>query len=121
MSTTLQERDAHIIVGDFSADLAVKILCEAFKKGMHGSQYVWILPGYHQPNWWLENDETNCTLAEIESVLQGHFAVEFAPQRFDPNDWLTSNKVKFLFKRDTRSHVVPLPSLDGAPGGEGTH
>lgn len=63
---------------------------------MYGINYVWILHGYHQNNWWKYVENTNCSVEEIESVLQGHFALAFAPQRPDSNKAITSNKVVIL-------------------------
>uniref|UniRef100_A0A914DKM6 Gamma-aminobutyric acid type B receptor subunit 2 n=1 Tax=Acrobeloides nanus TaxID=290746 RepID=A0A914DKM6_9BILA len=77
----LKRRDAHIIIGDFSPSFAVKILCEAHSKEMYGTNYVWILPGYHEDKWWKNVEETNCTQSDLEEVLKWHFALEFAPER----------------------------------------
>ncbi|VDK40644.1 unnamed protein product [Gongylonema pulchrum] len=64
--------------------LAVRILCEAFQKGIYGENYAWILPGYHRSNWWRDTSEVNCTVEQLAEVVEGHFAVEFSPysQRF---------------------------------------
>uniref|UniRef100_A0AC34QA04 G-protein coupled receptors family 3 profile domain-containing protein n=1 Tax=Panagrolaimus sp. JU765 TaxID=591449 RepID=A0AC34QA04_9BILA len=99
----LKRRDARIIIGDFSPDLAVKILCEAYQKEMFGPNYVWILHGYHQDNWWKFTEKTNCSNDEIEDVLQGHFALKFAAQRPDVNKLIISNKTVRQIKEELKS------------------
>ncbi|KAL6438373.1 hypothetical protein ACFW04_004488 [Cataglyphis niger] len=42
---TLKELDTRIIIGSFSPKLARRVFCEAWKLGMHGGDYAWILPG----------------------------------------------------------------------------
>ncbi|XP_032666047.1 uncharacterized protein LOC116841788 isoform X2 [Odontomachus brunneus] len=41
---TLKELDTRIIIGSFSTQLAQRVFCEAWKLGMHGGDYAWILP-----------------------------------------------------------------------------
>ena len=98
----LKKRDARIIIGDFSPDLAVKILCEAYKKEMFGHNYVWILYGYHKDSWWNHTEGTNCTASEIEEVLQGHFALQFAAQRPNLNTPIISNKTVTQIKEELK-------------------
>uniref|UniRef100_A0A8R1TKA2 Gamma-aminobutyric acid type B receptor subunit 2 n=3 Tax=Onchocerca TaxID=6281 RepID=A0A8R1TKA2_ONCVO len=75
----LKKRDARILIGDFEESLAVRILCEAYQKGMYGENYAWILPGYHKSDWWHNLTDVNCTIEELEQVIENHFAVEFSP------------------------------------------
>ncbi|KAI1715550.1 7 transmembrane sweet-taste receptor of 3 GCPR domain-containing protein [Ditylenchus destructor] len=89
----LKQRDVHIIVGDFSPLLALHILCSAHMKQMFGPNYLWILPGYHRSDWWLEPERrTNCTQQQIDQVLEGHFALEFAPMRGFTNERLVADR-----------------------------
>uniref|UniRef100_A0AC34EZB1 G-protein coupled receptors family 3 profile domain-containing protein n=1 Tax=Panagrolaimus sp. ES5 TaxID=591445 RepID=A0AC34EZB1_9BILA len=99
----LKRRDARIIIADFSPDLAIKTFCEAYQREMYGLNYVWILHGYHQNNWWKYTESTNCTVEEIEKVLQGHFALAFAPQRPDSNKAITSNKTVKEIKEELKA------------------
>ncbi|CAD5225565.1 unnamed protein product [Bursaphelenchus xylophilus] len=87
----LKSRDAHIIVADMETELALHVLCEAYSKDMFGVDYLWVLPGYHQNNWWMDVSETNCTLEQMEKVLEYHLSVEFAPQRVNTEDVIISN------------------------------
>uniref|UniRef100_A0AC35TLT2 G_PROTEIN_RECEP_F3_4 domain-containing protein n=1 Tax=Rhabditophanes sp. KR3021 TaxID=114890 RepID=A0AC35TLT2_9BILA len=97
----LKTRDARVIIGDFDQTLGLKIICEAYTKGMYGSGYVWILQGYHNNTWWDVNQEdSNCTRSQILSVLEGHFSVEFARQRPDKKTKLVSGYTVKQVERD---------------------
>lgn len=88
---------------------------------MYGSDYLWVLPGYHQVDWWrnvkmtnfqtilstsdnmnsnerAETQQHSCTNEQLNEVLQGHFALEFAPLREYSNQLLVSNRVMFFLK-----------------------
>lgn len=60
---------------------------------MYGGNYVWVLPGYHEDDWWKNVSGTNCTQSDLEEVLQGHFALEFAPERPNIDMRAVGNKV----------------------------
>lgn len=60
---------------------------------MYGTNYVWILPGYHEDKWWKNVEETNCTQSDLEEVLKWHFALEFAPERPNIEMPVVGNKV----------------------------
>ncbi len=75
-----------VLIGDFEAEFAVQVLCEAFHRLMFGDNYVWILPGYHDHRWWMNSSATNCTDYELKQVIDGHFATEFATHRTDRMD-----------------------------------
>ncbi|MFH4973683.1 hypothetical protein AB6A40_000392 [Gnathostoma spinigerum] len=74
----LKKRDVRIMVGDFDETLAIRILCEAYERGMYGDNYVWILPSYHQNNWWTNVSGTSCTISQMREALAGHFAIGFS-------------------------------------------
>lgn len=62
---------------------------------MYGSNYLWILPGYHKPDWWKSEalQKTNCTKEQMEEVLDEHLAIEFVSTRPYSKERLISNKV----------------------------
>ncbi|KAI5642744.1 receptor family ligand binding region domain-containing protein [Phthorimaea operculella] len=41
----LKESDTRIIIGSFSQEMIPKIFCEAFKLGMFGAEYAWLVAG----------------------------------------------------------------------------
>ncbi|XP_052271662.1 gamma-aminobutyric acid type B receptor subunit 2-like [Dreissena polymorpha] len=69
--TTIKNFDARIIFGSLSSYVANYIFCEAFKQGLYGQRYVWILTGLESG---LDLFRTNdCTLEEVEIAAHGHF------------------------------------------------
>lgn len=84
----LKSRDVHILVVDVAEDLAAYVLCEAYHRQMYGEGYLWILPGYHSTAW-MGVTSANCSAEEMNLVLEGHFAVEFA-----------------LVRKDNHTHVI---------------
>jgi len=79
----------HIIVADLSQPLALRVLCAAYSRQLFGTDFVWILPGFQaapngsvRPQWWRDGDLlTNCSLAQLGQVLEGHFALDQALMR----------------------------------------
>ncbi|XP_041352652.1 gamma-aminobutyric acid type B receptor subunit 1-like isoform X2 [Gigantopelta aegis] len=69
----LKETDSRIIIGGLYEKQARKVLCEAFKIRFGGSKIVWLLPGYNK--FWWKKDDTDCSAAEILSVLGNSFSM----------------------------------------------
>ncbi|XP_046738327.1 uncharacterized protein LOC124406781 isoform X2 [Diprion similis] len=73
---TLKELDTRIIIASFSPVLAPRVFCEAWKLGMHGGDYAWILPGDAVDlsgvtgEWWHTRPE-DCSSSELASTLDG--------------------------------------------------
>ncbi|XP_076629216.1 gamma-aminobutyric acid type B receptor subunit 3 [Colletes latitarsis] len=78
---TLKELDTRIIIGSFSPRLASRVFCEAWKLGMHGGDYAWILPGDMidlsgmTGNWWHSEPE-ECTRSQLSQTLDGLIIVQ---------------------------------------------
>nr|QAB04952.1 GABAB-R1-d [Nematostella vectensis] len=74
----IKDQDARIIIGMFYEDAARRVFCEAYKLGMYGSQYVWILLDWadnHQ--WWLTpDDDVDCTADQMASAVTGYFSID---------------------------------------------
>ena len=43
---------------------------------MYGAKYVWFLLGWYQQRWWEDKNDTDCTPAQLEKVVEGYFAVD---------------------------------------------
>ncbi|KYM91462.1 Gamma-aminobutyric acid type B receptor subunit 2 [Atta colombica] len=77
---TLKELDTRIIIGSFSPQLAQRVFCEAWKLGMHGGDYAWILPGETidslgiTGNWWKVGGE--CSPSQLSQTLDGLIIVK---------------------------------------------
>ena len=53
---------------------------KAFKEGMYGEHYVWILlDWYDNKQWWLINDnQVDCTPEQMDKAVKGYFSIESA-------------------------------------------
>ncbi|XP_023290451.1 gamma-aminobutyric acid type B receptor subunit 1 [Orussus abietinus] len=73
---TLKDLDTRIIIGSFSPRLAPRVFCEAWKLGMHGGDYAWILPGDTidlsgtTGDWWHTGPE-DCSPSQLAQTLDG--------------------------------------------------
>lgn len=68
----LIDKDSRIILGNFNESWARKIFCDAYKKGVHGPKFQWIIVGMYEDEWWLKGlDDTECTAAEMAHALVG--------------------------------------------------
>ncbi|XP_038057134.1 gamma-aminobutyric acid type B receptor subunit 2-like [Patiria miniata] len=72
-----EEKDVRIIVGNFYEFLAKKVFCEAYRSGLYGPKYVWMIFGHYEPNWWLEGDLYGCTKEEMSAAVEGAISVGF--------------------------------------------
>ncbi|XP_011878482.1 PREDICTED: uncharacterized protein LOC105567863 [Vollenhovia emeryi] len=81
---TLKELDTRIIIGSFSPRLAQRVLCEAWKLGMHGGDYAWILPGETidslgiTGDWW-HVGVGECSPSQLSQTLDGLIIVKSHP------------------------------------------
>ncbi|XP_077867202.1 gamma-aminobutyric acid type B receptor subunit 2-like [Saccoglossus kowalevskii] len=67
----LKEEDARIIVVHSYEDHARALFCEAYRQGMYGATYAWLIPGWYSDDWWkTEDSHINCTLDEMKKVLE---------------------------------------------------
>ncbi|XP_029159331.1 gamma-aminobutyric acid type B receptor subunit 2 isoform X2 [Nylanderia fulva] len=74
---TLKELDTRIIIGSFSPQLAQRVFCEAWKLGMHGGDYAWILPGETvdlTSDWHANVGE--CSSSQLSQTLDGLIIVK---------------------------------------------
>ena len=56
------------------------VLCAAFRGGMYGPEFGWIVPGHLAVNWWIPipaKDTHDCTAEELTLAASGYFATEF--------------------------------------------
>ncbi|XP_077865360.1 gamma-aminobutyric acid type B receptor subunit 2-like [Saccoglossus kowalevskii] len=81
----LKNHDARILFILGYSDQAVKFLCSAYKHGLYGDKYVWIMPGWYYPNWWksLAEDLTDCTPEQLDLAVEGHLGIEVYPVTTD--------------------------------------
>ncbi|XP_054265388.1 gamma-aminobutyric acid type B receptor subunit 2-like [Macrosteles quadrilineatus] len=67
----LKELDTRIIIGSFSHRVAPKIFCEAYRLGMFGADYVWMLHGDTDSGqqWW--RNQTMCPARNMAAAVEG--------------------------------------------------
>lgn len=75
----IKEKDARIIIGSFYEKQARQVFCEAFKQGMYGKRYVWIIIGWYDDSWWerdLETEGVSCDVREMRMAVDGYLATD---------------------------------------------
>uniref|UniRef100_A0A5S6R1T9 Gamma-aminobutyric acid type B receptor subunit 2 n=1 Tax=Trichuris muris TaxID=70415 RepID=A0A5S6R1T9_TRIMR len=80
----LKAKDARIIVGEFNSTFASSVFCQAYRAKLYGANYVWIVTGFHEEQWWQRPAKhLSCSRAQLLAALQGHFALQFSIIRSD--------------------------------------
>ncbi|RWS22284.1 GABA receptor subunit B2-like protein, partial [Leptotrombidium deliense] len=75
-----KESDVRIILGNFNEEWARYIFCQAYKLGITGRKYQWILAGEYRERWWNKKDASmNCTHSELMTALEGYIATDVLP------------------------------------------
>lgn len=47
---------------------------QAYHVGLYGAKIVWIFPGWYSTKFWtVESDDSNCTVSQMEQVVEGAF------------------------------------------------
>lgn len=75
----IKEKDARIIIGSFYEKQARQVFCEAFKQGMYGKRYVWIIIGWYDDKWWeadLDKEHITCDAREMGMAVDGYLATD---------------------------------------------
>ncbi|KAK2573860.1 Gamma-aminobutyric acid type B receptor subunit 2 [Acropora cervicornis] len=75
----IKEKDARIIIGSFYETQARQVFCEAFKQGIYGKRYVWIIIGWYDDSWWerdLETEGVSCDVREMRMAVDGYLATD---------------------------------------------
>ncbi|XP_028407401.1 gamma-aminobutyric acid type B receptor subunit 2-like isoform X2 [Dendronephthya gigantea] len=90
----LQKLDARIIIGEFSIDRAAEVFCEAYKLGMYGPKYVWILAATSTGAWIFTNDvdtfskhhmNIDCNISQVAKAAEGFITISQVDIRQDDN------------------------------------
>ncbi|KAK9307833.1 hypothetical protein QLX08_001913 [Tetragonisca angustula] len=118
---TLKELDTRIIIGSFSPELTPYVFCEAWKLGMHGGDYAWILPGdtidpsgTEDEKWHLEPEE--CTPSQLSQAQNGLIIVRSLDSALEneiSSSGLTSNQfTKELARRGVTDNSFARQTYD---------
>ncbi|XP_072758771.1 gamma-aminobutyric acid type B receptor subunit 2 isoform X2 [Anoplolepis gracilipes] len=74
----LKEKDVRILLGNFNEAWARRIFCEAYKFGLYGRKYQWVIIGTYTREWWLRPDG-GCDPAELSEALHGVILTDLLP------------------------------------------
>ncbi|XP_050524506.1 gamma-aminobutyric acid type B receptor subunit 2 [Daktulosphaira vitifoliae] len=74
----LREKDIRIILGNFNETWAKKIFCEAYRVGMVGGKYQWLIMGTYGPKWWNEI-KSPCPVPHLLAALDGCILTDYLP------------------------------------------
>ncbi|XP_034181668.2 gamma-aminobutyric acid type B receptor subunit 2 isoform X1 [Osmia lignaria lignaria] len=74
----LKEKDVRIILGNFNEVWARRIFCEAYKFGMFGRKYQWVIMGTYGEKWWLRSGG-GCDPSELSEALHGAILTDLLP------------------------------------------
>ncbi|XP_071809085.1 gamma-aminobutyric acid type B receptor subunit 2-like [Asterias amurensis] len=77
----LKDKDVRIIVGNFYESTARKVFCAAFRLGLYGPKYQWILIGYYTPRWWGKgspSEHFGCNSSQIRESAEGYMTVTWS-------------------------------------------
>ncbi|UJR15409.1 hypothetical protein I4U23_002356 [Adineta vaga] len=106
----LQKNNIRIILGNFNSTMAVRIFCEAFRYNLYGARFQWIIVGYYESDWWLNNPGP-CNTSEILQAFNGTLQTRVAKLGYDTKRRtmadLTLEQFKFdLTTLDTSDYFV---------------
>ncbi|XP_029170318.1 gamma-aminobutyric acid type B receptor subunit 2, partial [Nylanderia fulva] len=73
-----KEKDVRILLGNFNEAWARRIFCEAYRFGMYGRKYQWVIIGTYTREWWLRPDG-GCDPAELSEALHGVILADLLP------------------------------------------
>ncbi|XP_022240453.1 gamma-aminobutyric acid type B receptor subunit 2-like [Limulus polyphemus] len=82
----LKEKDVRIILGNFDQSWAGQIFCEAYRVGLYGRKYQWIIVGMYDDYWWRNTgNNITCDKFELQEALEGYIATDVLPLSTDGN------------------------------------
>ena len=72
------------------------IFDKAFRYDLYGSRFQWIIVGYYESNWWL-NNLGPCNTSEILTALNGTLQTRVAELGYNLNAHTMAELVRSLF------------------------
>jgi len=63
---------------------------QAYKEGLYGRRYVWLIIGWYPDYWYMENDPSiDCTPDQLKVALEGHLTTEV--QQYNLNETVVTD------------------------------
>ncbi|XP_064477147.1 gamma-aminobutyric acid type B receptor subunit 2-like isoform X2 [Ornithodoros turicata] len=82
----LQAKDVRIILGYFDEYWARRVFCQAYKMGMYGRKYQWIIVAMYQERWWeVPQPDVTCDPAQITEAVEGYIGMDLLPLSTNEN------------------------------------
>lgn len=80
-NTGQQDKDVRIILGNFDEEWALLLFCEAFREGMIGRKYQWILTGVSDDKLWqyYKRKGSPCSEQELLLAMDGYIITDITP------------------------------------------
>ncbi|XP_075731596.1 gamma-aminobutyric acid type B receptor subunit 2 isoform X2 [Rhipicephalus microplus] len=76
----LKEKDVRIILGNFDEFWARKVFCQAYKMGMYGRKYQWLIGAMYADRWWeTPQPDVSCEPAQIVEAVEGYIGTDLLP------------------------------------------
>ena len=89
------------------------ISLQAYRSGLYGARYAWLIPGWYNKDWWKlrsEEESLACTETEMNDAVQGYIACDSV--RISPDNIVTvSGQVIILFPSLTTTLSVHFVRL----------
>ncbi|KAJ8044803.1 Gamma-aminobutyric acid type B receptor subunit 1 [Holothuria leucospilota] len=86
----LKKQDAKIIVANMYAPSLRKVMCEAYKQGLYGEGYVWLVVGWYNADWHLQdNGILDCSLEEMKEVVESSMYISTQARLLGDEDVMT--------------------------------
>ncbi|CAN7942981.1 unnamed protein product, partial [Ixodes persulcatus] len=74
------EKDVRIILGNFDEYWARKVFCQAFKMGMYGRKYQWIIVAMYRERWWeAPQADVSCQPSQMTEAIEGYIGTDLLP------------------------------------------
>ncbi|XP_031551281.1 gamma-aminobutyric acid type B receptor subunit 2-like [Actinia tenebrosa] len=107
---SIKDKDARIIIGNFYEEGARQVFCEAYKQGLYGERYVWIIIGWYPEQWWqrrLKEEGIACIVDEMKQAVNGYLSTDYVKLNEDDttagkatvSGWLVADYSKEFTKR----------------------
>ncbi|XP_013415617.1 gamma-aminobutyric acid type B receptor subunit 2 [Lingula anatina] len=77
---SLKDSGARIFLGNFAEVMAWKVFCAAYKEGLYGPKYVWIVLAGFTSRWWMDppedTEDIDCSPEELQEAFTYAFGTD---------------------------------------------
>ncbi|XP_077986164.1 gamma-aminobutyric acid type B receptor subunit 2-like [Glandiceps talaboti] len=75
--SNIKKQGARIIALNAYIQAGKQVMCEAYKQGLYGGKYVWLLLGWYDISKWVNENDTDCSYQQLYQVVEGSFIPDF--------------------------------------------